>query len=233
MLQYLLNVTGIWLLSLLAYELLLKKESYHAYNRWYLLGTLLLGIFLPLWQWQGGALFTNYMSATEQPLSRVAIAKETVVTTVAPQAGNNVEQWLWIVYIAGIAVSLSLIIVDTIKLAIHYKQGSHSVSDGWRIIETGKAHAPFSFRNLLFVSSKAQYEAPEWQMILMHERRHTAMYHLADLVMVQLCKTAFWFHPACTYVRVTTVDDPRVPGRRYSGCTACRVWSVSHRAIYT
>jgi hypothetical protein len=43
MLQYLLNATAIWLISLVLFDLFLRRESYHGYNRFYLLFTTLVG----------------------------------------------------------------------------------------------------------------------------------------------------------------------------------------------
>ena len=66
MLQYLLNATAIWLISLVRFDIFLRRESYHGYNRFYLLLTFLLGALLPLWQWQDdGAI---YNAALQRPV---------------------------------------------------------------------------------------------------------------------------------------------------------------------
>ncbi len=193
MLQYLLNASAIWLISLVLFDVFLRRESYHGYNRFYLLFTFLLGALLPLWQWQGDS--PVYTAALQRPVERVIAAKQTIVTAAAPAADVNLMQWIGIAYLAGALVALILLILDIVKLAAFYKVGVKSTEDGWRIIETDKEHAPFSFRNTLFVSNRRRYSDDEWKMILAHERRHTALQHFADVLLMQVGRIIFWFHP--------------------------------------
>ncbi|MCF8449354.1 MAG: hypothetical protein K9G49_05720 [Taibaiella sp.] len=194
--QYLLNTTAIWLLSLVVFDVFLSRENYHGYNRLYLLGTFLLGLVLPLLEWQT-------MSAAEpviysRPLQQVITAKETIAgvaqqTTTANS--SNIQQLLVVIYGVGVAVALSILIADIIKLVAYYRQGTSSKQNKWTVIETGKAHAPFSFFNTLFVSGRQQYNKVEWDMIIAHEARHTAFLHFIDVLFIQLMRITFWFHP--------------------------------------
>ena len=76
MIQYLLNATAIWLLSLVIFDLFLRKETYHSYNRFYLIGTFLLGVFLPLWEWQNSIVI--YGQGINQPLQKALKVKEDI-----------------------------------------------------------------------------------------------------------------------------------------------------------
>lgn len=194
MLQYLINTTAIWLLSLLVFDIFLRRESFHGYNRAYLLGTLLLGALLPLWQWQDADV--TPLTAGIKPVAQVIAAKQSIVAGASsPEAGTGSLPWLAIAYCVGVGIALLLLVIDVIKLVFLYRRGTSSVQHGWSIIETGKEHAPFSFRNTLFVNTIAQYSSEEWTMILQHERRHTALWHIADLMLLQLARIVFWFHP--------------------------------------
>ncbi|MFI5196911.1 MAG: M56 family metallopeptidase [Chitinophagales bacterium] len=193
MLQYLLNTTAIWLISLVMFDIFLRRESYHGYNRFYLLFTFLLGAFLPLWQWQDNGRI--YETAIGKPLHQVITAKQSIVTATTPAAAVNWQQWLTILYLAGVLVALCLLIIEIIKLVTVYRSGKKSQQVGWTIIETGKEHAPFSFLNTLFVCSRQQYNDDEWSMIIAHEKRHTILFHIADLLLMQTARIVFWFHP--------------------------------------
>jgi bla regulator protein blaR1 len=48
MLAFILQVVLFQLLFLLVYEVLLKKETFFTYNRWYLLATSVISLLLPL-----------------------------------------------------------------------------------------------------------------------------------------------------------------------------------------
>jgi hypothetical protein len=174
MLQYLLNITAIWLISLLLFDLFLRRESYHGYNRFYLVFTFLLGLLLPLWQFN---------------------SSKTIVTLDEVMSGNPWLKWLAIIYLAGAAVAFSLLIIDIIKLVAFYRTGNRSKQDGWTIVETGREHPPFSYLDVLFISGRVQYSNDEWEMILTHEQRHSVLLHLIDMLMMQLSRIVFWFHP--------------------------------------
>jgi len=193
MFQYLLNTTAIWLMSLVLFDAFLRRESYHAYNRFYLLFTLLLGALLPLWQWQDTG--RVYAGTLQAPLQQVVTVKQNVVAAATPATTVSWVQWLAIIYWAGVFIALGLLVIEIIKLVGFYRKGKKTILNGWTIIETGKEHAPFSFLDTLYVCSRQQYSDGEWNMILTHEKRHGALFHFADLLLMQVARIIFWFHP--------------------------------------
>ncbi len=190
---YLFNATGIWLVSLLAYDLLLRRESYHRYNRGYLLGTLLAGFLLPALPWLQGVLLPEAM---EVPIRTVARLRENFATetVVAPAADAGVP-WYAYLYGAGAGLVVLLLLADAAKIARYYRRAQHSNADGWKIAETGLAHSPFSLRGILFVGNRQDYTAQEWHMILLHEGAHKSRWHMADLVLLYTARILLWFHP--------------------------------------
>src|ERR1019366_7531043 len=98
MLQYLLNVTAIWLMSLVLFDVFLRRESYHRYNRFYLQFTFLLGALFPLVQWQGDS--RPYPATLEKPIAQVITAKQNVIAASTPATSIDWQQWLFIIYLA-------------------------------------------------------------------------------------------------------------------------------------
>lgn len=195
MIQYLINASAIWLLSLLLFELLLKKETFHSYNRFYLISTLLLGIFLPLWQWPDNTVITG-SSIAGKPIHNTIQIKQQLSTGIASE--HYVMDWsayAGYIYIAGVVVSILLLATAIIKLCAFYYKGKKTKEGAWTVIETSKRHTPFSIFNFVFVESKAQYTAEQWKIILTHEQLHSMAFHFADTLLVQLTRIAFWFHP--------------------------------------
>lgn len=194
MLHYLINTTIIWTLSLLLFDLLLRRERTHGYNRFYLLCTLLTGALLPLMPWQHAvAIYPQIVQPAAERMAEVRAAVAQVAVSAAPTQTN--VPWLWLIYCAGAAIAIALLIVDIVKLVRFSATGRHYTDGAWFIIETGKPHAPFSLLNRLYVSSREQYSTPEWQMILAHEGRHTSLLHFADLMLLHFARILFWFHP--------------------------------------
>lgn len=195
MLQYLINTTTIWLLSLVIFDLFLRKESYHMYNRTYLLSTLVAGFLVPVIQWPSGASELS-VSAFRDAREIMTVGERLTASPVAA-AGNAFNVWnvLLIVYIVGICVVLFFLAKEMIRLVTLYKNGRKHKQGQLTIVETGKNHGPFSLLNIIFVESQKQYTNDEWQMLLSHENAHYRLLHFADLLLLQLCSVALWFHP--------------------------------------
>jgi beta-lactamase regulating signal transducer with metallopeptidase domain len=194
MLQYLINATAIWTVSLLLFDLLLRRERAHGYNRFYLLFTLLAGAVLPLLPWS--YTIDIYPTLVQPTVSRVAEVRAAAVQAAAAAAPVPVDiPWLLLLYFSGACISLFMLLVEIWKLLRLISHGHHSPEDNWHVIETGQPHAPFSLLHRLYVSSRSQYSPQEWQMILAHEGRHTSLLHFADLMLLHFLRVLFWFHP--------------------------------------
>ena len=194
MLQYLLNATAIWLTSLVVFDIFLKKESYHGYNRFYLLFTFLLGSFLPLWQLQDdNAVFSTSL---KQPMEQLIAVKQNIVSTAnLPATSTNRESYIGYAYVLGAIVALLLLINELVKITRLYQTGKKSREGSCIIIETGKNYSPFSLFNLVFVSSRDNYNKEEWNILIAHEQMHGLLFHFADVLLMQLARIVFWFHP--------------------------------------
>jgi beta-lactamase regulating signal transducer with metallopeptidase domain len=193
MIQYLINLTAIWLLSLVIYELLLGKESFHRYNRIYLLLTLLLGALLPLWQ-QKTEVKIFHTPAIERYREFTNASQDAVGQAMNTAYTANVN-WVLIIYLAGVCIAVIAVLVDVFKLFGYYRNGKRTTLGIATIVETGKEHAPFSILNKVFVSGRDNYSDLEWNMLLEHELRHYKLLHMADLLLIQIMKIVFWFHP--------------------------------------
>ena len=192
MLQYILNATAIWLLSLLMYDLLLRREPFHNYNRFYLVFTFLLGALFPLIQIEDYTALYSDTNAVQQ----VITAKQNIVAAAtAKNVGMDWQQWLWIVYLTGVVVSSTLLVAEIIKLVRLYRKGNKNGDGIFIVIETGKEYAPFSIFNLLFINTRKQYNMEEWEIIIAHERQHTRLVHFMDMLLMQCGRIVFWFHP--------------------------------------
>src|SRR5579875_2038504 len=121
MVQYLLNLTAIWLLSLFLYEVLLKKESFHNYNRGYLLFTLMLGILLPLWQ-QNSNVQIYHMPAVEQ-YHRFTTDSQVIVSKAVKTYSGPQVNWLLVIYLSGVAIALLSMFREVYILISYYRKG--------------------------------------------------------------------------------------------------------------
>jgi len=193
MIQYLLNLTAIWLLSLIVYDLFLKKEIYHGYNRAYLLTTFLAGIFLPMWQWADDSVL--YSSNYGKQVIKAVSIKQDIIASATPDSSLTIENYLWYAYLTGVFAGVAILVFEILKIVYLYHGGKKSKEGKWTIIETEAGHAPFSIFHYLFVDSKEQYTVEQWQIIMSHEGYHKRSLHFIDQLLVQIGKIVFWFNP--------------------------------------
>ncbi|MCB9045384.1 MAG: M56 family metallopeptidase [Chitinophagales bacterium] len=193
MLQYIINTSAIWLLGLIVFDLFMRREANHGYNRFYLLVILFAGILIPLWSWDNDSVI--YATDVSRPIAeQSAIARETIVA-VSENSILGWEQWLMIIYITGVAVVSIYLLRDLLNIVRLYRNGVHSKDGTWTIIETGKPQSPFSAFRYVFISSKHSYTEEELQMILAHEEQHGHLLHFVDVLLIRLINILFWFNP--------------------------------------
>lgn len=194
MVLYLLNATLIWLVSLIFFDLFLKKETFHSANRIYLNATLLLGLLLPLLS------FTDNHTATmmAEPVKKVYSFKSSVVKAADIEPYNHtwgIVETLWLLYFMGVCIMLVVMVKEAIVIMRLYKNGTKEKHPDYTLVETHQPHSPFSFGGKLFLQSKEAYSEEQLQMILEHELNHTSKKHLFDKIFFAIIKIALWFHP--------------------------------------
>jgi hypothetical protein len=194
MLQYILNLSAVWLLSLIVFDAFLRKDTYHTYNRLYLLFTLTMGICFPFYSWQSDAVVYN-SNIGKPMLENAAVIKQSVIESETAETIFDGQQYLLIAYAIGVFVGLLLMLKDLFLIIRLYNKGDKTKDGVWTIIETGKQHTPFSAFRYVFISSKENYSADELRMILSHEEQHGHLLHFIDLLFIQFAKIIFWFHP--------------------------------------
>lgn len=193
MLQYIINSTAIWLFGLLVFDLFLRNEAQHSYNRLYLLSVLIAGTVIPFWSWDyDSVIYTTNMGA---PIAKQsATVKETIVNASQPTV-IEWQQWLMIIYYCGVGLFFLLLVKDVVNIIRLYRRGTKSKDGTWTIIETGENQSPFSAFRYIFISGKENYSESELQMILAHEEQHGHLLHFIDVLITRITAITFWFNP--------------------------------------
>ena len=203
MLNYLLQLTLAWSAFYLLYQLLLRRTTFFAYNRAYLLGTLLLGLVLPLYDW--GALFVDAAPLEQagyylQPITIGVQQVEIVVTEQAKQRATvespfTWAQLVWLVYGLGAALAAARLLYGGWQLRQLFRSGKKEKREGYTLVRTPIMHTPFSFFRWLFWSEVLPCPAKDRDKILRHERAHMQGWHSADVLLLEILAVWLWFHP--------------------------------------
>lgn len=196
MILYLLNVSFVWFISLIFFDLFLKSETFHRTNRIYLLMSLLLGIFLPFLSFSYEIVRQAGMQNTVDKINAI---QQTIPSESAAVSTThhflNAEKFTWIIYFLGVVVTLARIVKEVMLLRNYYKKGRKTLYENYTLIETNQSHSAFSFGKMIFLSSKENYNAIELKMLLDHEIQHALNGHFLDKILLAFLKVAFWFHP--------------------------------------
>ena len=179
----------------LFYRFLLKKETFHRFNRVVLVGTAVLSFLLPL------CIITIRKPVEMEPVVTepiVGVAELAAVAEPAPTPWWPVA--LTALFWAGVAFVLIRVAVSIFCIARIVRRGERvREEDGCKIIVTDRDLDPFSWMRYIVLSRK------DWEgdhaPILAHEKAHIAYGHSLDLLLVDILSALQWFNPAIWMLR--------------------------------
>lgn len=173
----------------LYYQLSLKDKTFHHYNRFYLLATMLVSIFLPLLRVED---FTIEVS------DRIYLLFEQVQSFKTPKNINNDHIYFRIIFSALGLVSLFFIVkiltgifkIEKLKSSFRKEQ-----IKGINFYQTDLTDAPFSYFRNLFWKDSITLDSDVGKQILKHEMVHIEQKHSIDKIFAEVITAVFWFNP--------------------------------------
>ena len=193
--SFLLKASAGIILFYLVYWFLLRKETFHKANRWFLLAALLSSVLLPLLPVQYTILVEQQHNSNLLVSIPDTFNHLPSVTGREPMTGSfSWHQAVWVVYFTGACIFLLRLVSQTIILVHLMLKYRIKRMEGIPIIENEKYQLPFSFFNMVFINPNFhnQENLPE---ILAHEKVHIRENHWFDLLIIELLTVIFWFNP--------------------------------------
>lgn len=200
---YILKSSACLTIFYLFYRLLLSRETFHRFNRFALLGILVLSCLLPLIEVSvhGQTEVHQAMMTLEQWL---LLADAMNAAEVEVQAQAVTVTWIQVallLYLLGIFFFIFRNIYSLIRLLMLLKSGtkesiSHYFPDRKRVIVIVHESdiAPFSWMKYIVISRKDLEE--NRREILIHELAHIRNRHSVDLLVADISIFFQWFNPA-------------------------------------
>ncbi len=191
-LPYLAQVSLYWLLLYACYWLLLRRHTFFAWNRAYLLASLLGAFALPLVEYPEAAPVVPAVTYAVASLPPVVITAQSAAEPVAA-----FPDWLVLLgtlYAVGVGcmgIRLGLFLRKLYRL---FGQGEEIPMDGYTLIllEANRVGS-FSFLNRIVIS-RTDYEH-HLDTVLNHELVHVQQRHSWDILLVEVLRVLFWFNP--------------------------------------
>ncbi|HMH24746.1 MAG TPA: M56 family metallopeptidase [Puia sp.] len=181
------SLSAAWLF----YQLFLRRLTFYAWNRWYLLGYSLLSFFIP---------FIN--------VAQVVKSEREGATVIGyiPVIGNYKPPIVgaWDLIFWGLALGTLLLLLRLmsrwLSLSKIRRQAKLMTDDGLRIYQVDEAIIPFSFGNAIYINP-SQHTEKEWSAIILHEYVHIRQRHTLDILLAELCCALNWYNPFAWLIR--------------------------------
>ena len=200
-LYYLLQVIGASALLYLYYHLALRNKKFHQYNRFYLLGAMLLSVLIPFLNipvyFTTQETHTSIVLRTLTVISGPAVDEGTVVLPVQ-QIKHPTFTTTGIFYYIYIflAVLILIKIIGSLfrirKIILNYPAEKIG---GIKFINTSEPGTPFSFFRWLFWHKDISVKSPAGERIFRHEFFHIREKHTLDILFTELLTVIFWINP--------------------------------------
>lgn len=183
------------------YHFVLRNTLFHKYNRYYLLASVLLSVFVPFLNipiyFSGNNHSTNgivntifYFGMDQGNEAVVSINKSTTKVD-----GFNWSQILLIAYIFITLLAFLRMIVSLIKITNLKRKYPVEKIDSISFYKTNEPGTPFSFFNALFWNNKIELHSPKGQQIFRHEIFHIRQLHTVDVLFLEMVSALFWINP--------------------------------------
>ena len=205
-LVYILKSAACLAVFYLFYKLLMSRDTFHRFNRFALLGLLVLSSLLPLVEASvnSPAAVQATMLTLEQLLLLADI--QPVGESMAAATPSATVLWLraaLLVYLTGIVFFIVRNLCSLARLGRLIRQGKREALDSYlpdrkeknvRLVVHDHDIAPFSWMHWIVIARKDLEE--NGREILIHELAHIRNRHSWDLLLADLCIFVQWFNPA-------------------------------------
>ncbi|MCT2564125.1 M56 family metallopeptidase [Chryseobacterium herbae] len=173
----------------LYYQLSLKDKTFHHYNRFYLLGAMVISLLLPLIRVDDFTIEVN---------GNLYMLLDKIQNFNSEKNIDNGHTYFRIIFSALGLVSLYFLgklTFGVIKIQQLKKQFQKESFDGINFYRTDLNEAPFSYFKNLFWKNTITLNSEVGEQILKHEMVHIEQKHSFDKIFIEIITSVFWFNP--------------------------------------
>ncbi len=192
----LIKSSSIVLLFLVSYHLFLKKETFFASNRFFLIAGLAISFVLPFITFTK----TIYVDRGANLVNTLA-PTTTVWENMAPKAAFDWSVIILIAYLIGVGYFSLRLLFQVLSIERIKKRGDILTEDHCHHVRTHKSISPFSFFKYIFYYPD-QFSLRELESILNHEKVHVRQCHSLDILFIEISTIVLWFNPAIWLYRM-------------------------------
>lgn len=171
------------------YQLFLRDRTFHHYNRFYLVGVLLVSLVLPL-------LKIDYFTIEVDSSMYILLSKFQNFNT-ANTENHDYIYFQYAAYALGLVSFFFLVKLGygIVKIIQFKRAFSEESIQGIKFYQTNLLDAPFSFFRNLFWKDTILLQSDLGRQILKHEMVHIEQKHSIDKLLSEVLVAVFWFNP--------------------------------------
>ncbi|HPE75219.1 MAG TPA: M56 family metallopeptidase [Draconibacterium sp.] len=179
------------------YVLFLRKETFFKINRWFLLGSVLFSVFLPILRFR-------VFNPKPAMLAEVTVTPYRnlleAITVYSHDFSGSVEtavvstNLLIYFYLAGVVFFFGRFLFRIIQILLIIRKNELRFTDGFKMVILKKEMSPFSFLNYVFVS-QSLLQNKGYDKMISHELEHVKQGHSFDVIILEILTVFQWFNP--------------------------------------
>jgi Antirepressor regulating drug resistance, predicted signal transduction N-terminal membrane component len=179
----------ILLLFWAVYQLFLRKETFHRFNRFFLLGGLMAALLFPLIK-----VYYPVVEIVVPTVNSLSISESPAINPDEAQSGFSWSRLLFFVYLSGVCLSLLFSAAGLWKLGRIIRKHGYQTYPAFYLVESSPYETSFSFFRFIFLPESVRNEQDR-RIILNHEKAHIMQRHWIDLLASTAFRILWWFNP--------------------------------------
>jgi len=171
------------------YYILFEREKMHRFNRFYLLGTLVLAMAVPF--------ITVITYIQEIPSSNATTITTTMAVAKAlPEQPTDYLFYIgWTIYTTVTAILAIRFAANVISFFRKANSNPSVIMEKAKLVLLEEKILPHTFLNYIFVNREEHEEKLIEAELYTHELTHVKQKHTLDILFIEALKTIFWFNP--------------------------------------
>jgi len=194
MIDFLIKSSLCLILLLGVYHFFLEKEKMSVFNRFYLLGSLIISFSIPFLKFDLSTVFNNNLI----PNAIQNIQGETIIIN---QKSNNFSIVFWTFY--GIITALFAVRFgkNLIQISFKIRLNPREKFENATLVLVEEKILPHTFLDYIFIN-RVNYENRKIEgELFTHELTHVSQKHTLDVLFIEILKTVFWFNPILIFYK--------------------------------
>jgi hypothetical protein len=202
--EYLLQVSFVWIVFYLVYFIFLKKLTFFGRNRMFLNASLFLGLIIPAvapyFEIAKPSIYVDSKLAFFSLVGNqvLLLSDSNLIKFLTDSSNFTLNNFLWtalpVIYLIVLLFCLSRFLFGLLAIRSLYLTGEKKRVDGITYVYNDKFFLPFSFFTFIFISNKLPF-GDKINKVIGHETLHAKHWHSLDIICIEILRSVFWFNP--------------------------------------